>query len=44
MEILLDQANEVYTAIKNDDKQQKEDLEELRLWESTLDDGLEDEN
>ena len=40
---LLKQANEAYAVAKNDNRQQKEELEEVSLWESTLGDGLEDE-
>lgn len=39
-EIIFKQANEAYTAIKNDPKQWQEEQEELALWESTLEDGL----
>ena len=42
-ETILKQANEAYTAIRSNKKEWQEDQEELDLWESTLEDGLEDE-
>jgi hypothetical protein len=42
-ETILKQANEAYAAVKKDPVQWREHLEEIALWETTLEDGLKDE-
>jgi hypothetical protein len=39
---LLEAANALYAALRNDPKTWREELEERALWENTLMDGLED--
>lgn len=38
----LEAANRAYAALRNDAEAWREELEERRLWEGTLADGLED--
>ena len=40
---LLPQANAAYAAMKKNKKEWDEEQEELKLWDVTLEDGLEDE-
>jgi hypothetical protein len=42
-ELVLKWANDAYADINDDPKALKEQEEELALWESTLNDGLDDE-
>jgi hypothetical protein len=42
-EAIFKQANEAYTALRNDPDSWKEEQEERELWDATLTDGLEDE-
>ena len=42
-EAILKQANEAYVRMASNKKEWQEEQEELDLWESTLEDGLEDE-
>lgn len=42
-EAILKQANDAYAAMRRDPKMLQEHEEELALWESTMNDGLEDE-
>jgi hypothetical protein len=42
-ETILKQANDAYASMKKNPKEWREYQEELSLWDSTLNDGLEDE-
>jgi hypothetical protein len=42
-EAFLKQANEAYAKMKENPQEWQEHLEEIALWETTLADGLEDE-
>lgn len=38
----LEQANEAYAALRNDPEAWREEQQEREIWETTLEDGLED--
>lgn len=42
-ETILKQANEAYARVRSNKKELENEQKELDLWESTLEDGLEDE-
>ena len=42
-ETILKQANEAYAEMRRNKKEWEQELQELDLWESTLEDGLKDE-
>ncbi len=42
-ELLLEEANVAYAALRADPEAWREELDELATWEATLADGLDDE-